>query len=102
MKKYTKIIKMMISLGILAYLFRLVDFDILWEQFSELNQFIFLIVFGILFIQCVLSSLKWKIILTAEGKTLPFLFLLKSYLIGILSACFYLQVSAVIFTGYML
>ena len=82
MKKYTKFIKVLISLGILVYLIRLVDINVLWEQFSDLNLDIFILAFLILLIQCVLSSLKWKIILTAESKEVPFLFLLKSYLIG--------------------
>ena len=82
MKKYTKIIKILISLGILVYLLRLVDFNVVWGQFSELNLFIFILAFLILFIQSALSSLKWKIILTAESKDVPFLFLLKRYLIG--------------------
>ncbi|MGV7225137.1 MAG: lysylphosphatidylglycerol synthase domain-containing protein, partial [Nitrospinales bacterium] len=82
MKRYAKFIKILISFGILVYLLRLVDFNVLWEQFSDLNLIIFILAFLILFIQCVLSSLKWKIILTAENKEVPFLFLLKSYLTG--------------------
>jgi uncharacterized protein (TIRG00374 family) len=82
MTKYIKFIKVLISLGILVCLIRLIDFNVLWEQFSELNLVIFVFAFLILFIQCVLSSLKWKIILTAESKEVPFLFLLKIYLTG--------------------
>ena len=82
MKKYTKIIKILISLGIMVYLLRLVDFGVVWEQFLELNLFILILAFLILFFQCALSSLKWKIILTAESKDIPFLFLMKRYLIG--------------------
>ena len=82
MKKYTKIIKILISLGVLVYLLCLVDFNVLWGQFAELTLFIFILAFLILFIQSALSSFKWKIILTAESKDVPFLFLLKSYLIG--------------------
>jgi hypothetical protein len=82
MKKYSKIIKILISLGILVYLLRLVDFKVVWEQFRELNLSIFILAFLILVFQGVLSSLKWKIILTAESKDVPFLFLLKRYLIG--------------------
>ncbi len=82
MKKYAKIIKILISLGIMAYLLHLVDFGILWGQFRELKLFIFILAFLILVLQGALSALKWKIILTAESKKLPFLFLLKRYLIG--------------------
>ena len=82
MKKYTKIIKILISFGIMIYLLCLVDFSVVWGQFRKLNLFIFILAFLILFIQSALSSLKWKIILTAESKDVPFLFLLKRYLIG--------------------
>ena len=82
MKKNTKFIRILISLGLLVYLLRLVDFNVLWGQFSKLNLFIFILAFLTLFIQSALSSLKWKIILTAESKYIPFLFFLKNYLIG--------------------
>lgn len=82
MKKYTRIIKVLISFGFMVYLLRLVDFGVVWEQFLELNLFILILAFLILFFQSALSSLKWKIILTAESKDVPFLFLMKRYLIG--------------------
>ena len=82
MKKYSKIIKILISLGIMVYLLHLIDIGVLWGQFRELNLFIFILASLILVIQGALSSLKWKIILTAESKDVPFLFLLKRYLIG--------------------
>jgi hypothetical protein len=82
MKKYTKILKILISFGILVYLFHLIDFVVVAEQFLELNLVIVILALLILSIQSALNALKWKIILTAESKDIPFLFLLKSYLIG--------------------
>jgi uncharacterized protein (TIRG00374 family) len=82
MKKYAKFAKLLLSFGILVYLFRHVDIKVLLAQFTQLNFLIFILAFLILILQCALSSLKWRIILKADGKTVPFLFLLKSYLIG--------------------
>jgi len=81
-KKYLRAVKFVFSLSLLAYLFSLVDINNLWTQLKELNAYVFLMAFCILFVQCLLSSAKWKIILTADNKKVPFWFLLKSYMIG--------------------
>jgi len=81
-KKFIRAGKFILSLSLLVYLFSKVDVNNLWTQLKELNVYVFLLAFGILLVQCVLSSSKWKIILTADDKKVPFWFLLKSYLIG--------------------
>jgi uncharacterized protein (TIRG00374 family) len=81
-KKYLRAAKFVFSLSLLAYLFSLVDINNLWTQLKELNAYVFPLAFCILFVQCLLSSAKWKIILTADDKKIPFWFLLKSYMIG--------------------
>ena len=81
-KKYLKAGKLIFSLSLLAYLFSQVKLNILWTQLKELNIYVLVLAFGILLVQCTLSSFKWKIILTAEDRSVPFRFLLKSYLIG--------------------
>lgn len=81
-KKYLRAVKFVFSLSLLAYLFSLVDINNLWTQLKEMKAYVFLIAFCILFVQCILSSAKWKIILTADDKKVPFWFLFKSYLIG--------------------
>jgi uncharacterized membrane protein YbhN (UPF0104 family) len=82
MKRYLKIIKIIISIGILAFLFNRVEVGVLWEQFRRIEIIIIVFGFAILFIQCTLSSFKWKVILSIENKSVPYLFLLKSYMIG--------------------
>jgi uncharacterized protein (TIRG00374 family) len=82
MKKYLKILKILISVGILTFLFYRIDIGVLAEQFFKIRFVIFAFAFTILFIQCALSSVKWKVILSADEKPVPYLFLLKSYLIG--------------------
>lgn len=75
-------LKIVLSAGILYYLFKQISFEILLNQFSGANVSILFFALIILFIQCGLSALKWKIIITAENNSVPFLFLLKNYLIG--------------------
>ena len=81
-KELILISKIILSIGILYYLFKQISFDALLKQYSKLNIYILIIPIVILLFQCALSSLKWKCILTAEDIFVPYMFLLKSYLIG--------------------
>jgi uncharacterized protein (TIRG00374 family) len=82
MKQYVTIIKILISIGVLTFLFYKVDYALFWENLLKIKASIFIAAFAILLIQCALSTLKWKVILSAESKDIPYLYLLKSYLIG--------------------
>jgi uncharacterized protein (TIRG00374 family) len=81
-KKVVKVAKIFISVSLLYYLFSQVDLQSLWKQIKELNLYVVLVAFFILTVQGLLSSLKWKIIITADKAKIPFWFLVKSYLIG--------------------
>lgn len=82
MKKHFKLIRILISLVILVLLFRKIEFNALLNQFANLKFWVVWMALAILFVQCAISSYKWQAILTAEGRSTPFAFLLKSYLIG--------------------
>lgn len=82
MKKYLKIIRVVISLALLGFLFLKIDPKFLLKQFSQIHTAFIVLAFFILGIQATLSTLKWKIILIAEDKFIPFFYLLKCYLIG--------------------
>ena len=81
-KTYFLIIKVVCSAGILIFLFKQIDIGLFASQLKNINTFMFFLAFLILFLQCTLSSLKWKIILTAEKSEIPFAYLLENYLIG--------------------
>jgi uncharacterized protein (TIRG00374 family) len=81
-KKIILIIKIILSFGLLFYLFGQINFNVLLQKFTELKVFYLFIAVTILFIQVALSSLKWRYILTAEQVAVPYQFLLKSYLLG--------------------
>ena len=82
MKKLLRPLKVIISGAILCYIFYIVDFNLLLSQFFLVTPVIISLGLFTLLIQSALSSLKWKIILSAEGKDIPYLYLMKSYLIG--------------------
>ena len=79
---YLKIAKIVVSTGILLFLFYQIDPATLLDQFLNLSVYVFLLAFGLLFSQSLLSAYKWQIILKTEGLWAPYLYLLKSYLIG--------------------
>jgi len=76
------LLRIVVSFSLLALLFYWIDFGELVENFQEVHYVIIFIGISILAVQCALSSLKWKIILAADGISVPYLFLIKSYMIG--------------------
>lgn len=80
MKNKLNILKFIFSLLLLYYLFQLISLEALLAKISDVNLLILLIGALVLLGQFGLSSIKWKIIISAEKK-IPFLFLFKSYLL---------------------
>ena len=81
-KKLLLIVKIIISFGLLSYLFNQTNFNVFLNKYKEMNVFLLLIAALAIFLQVALSALKWRYILTAERLFIPYRFLLKSYLIG--------------------
>lgn len=82
MKKYILLLKILITIGLIYYLFRRIDISRLSKQYSNLNLVILSIPLMILFCQCALKALKWKIILAEDNISVHYLYLARSYLIG--------------------
>jgi hypothetical protein len=61
--------KLTVSISLLAYLISIVDFSATLARFISIGM-------------VMLSALKWKIILRADGLDTPYLSLLQSYYIG--------------------
>lgn len=74
--------KLAVSLSLIAYLFSLFDFDTLRNTLSSLIPEFVIVAVALLLVQSLLSTLKWRTILAADGVHLGFLYLLKTYLIG--------------------
>lgn len=76
------VLKLTVSLSLLVYLFFLIDFDGLRDNFSGLAFGYIGLAFALLLGQSLLSATKWKTLLAAENINLKFLFLLRTYLIS--------------------
>jgi glycosyltransferase 2 family protein len=75
-------LKIGVSVGLLGYLLSLVDLGGLLEKLRELDLRYLALAFVLLLLQTGLSSLKWQVILRADGVRMRLPFLIKTYLIG--------------------
>ena len=83
MSKITKyIIKVLVSISLLAYLLSKLSLSLSFSLLLEVNLVFLLPVILLLFCQIALSSWKWYIILKTDKIFAPYKFLLKSYFIG--------------------
>ena len=75
-------IKLVVSVGLLAYLLGRVDLSGIWTRYSIMNYFLLIVPVLLLISQIFLSAMKWQIIIGAEGVRVPYPFLWKSYSIS--------------------
>lgn len=81
-KKLLGAAKLGISAMLIAYLYTIVDFNATFVRIKSINLGFMLIALILLVTQVAASTLKWKLILRADGLSIPFLRLLKVYYIG--------------------
>jgi uncharacterized protein (TIRG00374 family) len=75
-------LKICLSVGLLWYLFTLIDLDRLLDQLREVVPGYLLVALLLLLAQIGISSLKWQLILRSDGVLMPLPFLIKTYMIG--------------------
>lgn len=75
------LIKIIIAIALLSYVFSQVKINTLLSQLSHIKPLFLSIALLLLLIQIGLSSLKWQIILASDVIQVPYRFLLKSYFI---------------------
>lgn len=75
-------LKLAVSVGLIAYLFQIVNVAETFERLKSIDLQYILIAFGLLIVQIALSTWKWKLILVADDLRVPYLVLLKSNYIG--------------------
>lgn len=76
------LVKAVISLGLLALLYRRVDLYALGAQLGRVRAGWLVACFGLLYLNTLISTLKWRLLLAADGIHVPLGTLLSSYLIG--------------------
>jgi uncharacterized protein (TIRG00374 family) len=81
-------LKTLVSLGLLAVLYRRIEPARAWSLFSNLSPLLLGVVFGLLAFNTLISALKWRILLDADGIRVPLRQLWISYLIGSFFNCF--------------
>lgn len=82
--KFKLLIKGVISVAFFWVLFSFVQTDELLEIFKDINYFYFFLSFALIPLMIIVSCLKWKIILNLKAEEIPFLKLIRIYLIGYL------------------
>jgi uncharacterized protein (TIRG00374 family) len=75
-------LKIGLSVGLLAYLFTLIDLDRLLDQLRQADPRYLLIALLLLLAQIGVSSLKWQLILRSDGVLMLLPYLVKVYMIG--------------------
>jgi uncharacterized protein (TIRG00374 family) len=75
-------LKIGLSVGLLAYLFTLIDLDRLLNQLRQADPRYLLIALLLLLAQIGISSLKWQLILRSDGVLMLLPYLVKVYMIG--------------------
>ena len=76
------LLKLTVSVSLLVYLISIVDFSATLARLRDIKIGFAVIAFFISIGMVMLSALKWKIILRADGLDTPYLSLLQSYYIG--------------------
>ena len=83
MKKHlTLLAKLVVMAGLLAVLYRHVDFDAFRGALAGMKWGWLPLIYALLLMNTTLSSLKWQLLLRADGVRVPLPSLLSSYLIG--------------------
>jgi uncharacterized protein (TIRG00374 family) len=75
-------LKVCLSVGLLAYLFTLIDLDRLLDQLRGVELRYLFIALMLLLAQIGISSLKWQVILRSDGVSMSLPYLVKTYMIG--------------------
>lgn len=81
-RKLGSILRIVVSLGLLALLYRNVDFTAMRATFAQIAPLWLIPIFAILFANTAISALKWRWLLQANGLVLPWGRLTANYLIA--------------------
>jgi len=82
-KKLSFGVKLAVSVGLLGYLFRQTDFNLLWQTFRAVSWPPLLIAILFLALFQGVSALRWQIVASFLGFSKPYKYFLNIYLIGV-------------------
>ena len=75
-------LKVSVSVGLIYYLFTLIDLDRLLDQLRKVDSRFLIAALLLLLVQIGISSSKWHLILRSDGVLMRLPFLIKTYMIG--------------------
>ena len=75
-------VKLIFCLILMAWIFSKIEINLFLKIFRQSDIKIFIVAYLFLLLNTGLSSYKWKILLEADGIKIPFIFLIKSYLVA--------------------
>jgi glycosyltransferase 2 family protein len=75
-------LKVCVSVGLIYYLFTLIDLDRLLDQLRKVDFRYLIVALLLLLAQLIVSSTKWHLILRSDGVLMRLPFLIKTYMIG--------------------
>ena len=81
-KRLALLVKLLVMAGLLAVLYRHVDFVAFRSALAGVKWGWLPLIYGLLLMNTTLSSLKWQLLLRTDGVRVPLNSLLSSYLIG--------------------
>ena len=76
------VLKILVSGSLVAWLYSRVDLGDILSTFRSVSPGLILVILALFFVNTLISSIKWRILLHADGIDVPLWTLLMSYLVG--------------------
>ncbi len=80
--KFLLIIKFIVSVGLLIFLFRQINIQNVIDRYADLDVRFLVLAYVMLVIQYLLSTFKWQNILQSDNISMPYGFLMETCFIG--------------------
>lgn len=81
-KRIVFLLKFLLSAGLITWLYSHVEVDDMLSIFRSIDYGVAPVIFALLLVNTVISSIKWRILLSADGIDVPLRTLVMSYLVG--------------------
>ena len=82
MKRLLPVLRVVLSVGLMALLYSRMDFHQVAATFAQTRPGPLVLLFALLFLNTCINAFKWKLLLQADGSDVPLRGLVGSYLVG--------------------
>jgi uncharacterized protein (TIRG00374 family) len=80
--KLTTLLKIVISLGLIAFVFTRVDFEQVLAQLGRAQPLLFVLALALFILAIIVNGAKWQVLLRAQGVHVPFAAVLRFIFVG--------------------